>query len=188
MLSVLSALVALSTALAATTVQADEALWSKLAEGGRVVMIRHSPTVPGVYDPEGWTLDDCASQRLLSEAGREHAKRLGEAFRARGIAVGRVLSSRFCRCIDTAALAFGSVEPWEMLDNIGYDDAQTRERKRLAVREAISRWGAAANLVLVSHGFNTTAATGVSLAQGEMVVLEPQGDDGFRVLGTLTVR
>jgi phosphohistidine phosphatase SixA len=183
------ALVATCLALVAAAAVADDAaLWDRLALGGQVIMIRHSPTVPGVYDPPGFTLDDCASQRGLSVAGREHAMRLGAAFRERNVPVGRVLSSRFCRCIDTAALAFGALEPWEMLDNTGYDDAAVREEKREAVREAASRWRAPGNLVLVSHGFNIIAATGISPAQGEMVILEPLGDDGFRVAGRLTVR
>lgn len=175
--------------LIATTAFADDAaLWNKLAQGGQVVLIRHSPTVPGSYDPPGFTIEDCSSQRLLSDAGREHAKRLGAAFRERNIPVERVLSSRFCRCIDTAALAFGTVEPWEMLDNTGYDNAAARDEKREAVREAASRWGKLGNLILVTHGFNISAAVGTMPSQGEMVILEPLGDKGFRMVGRLTVR
>jgi hypothetical protein len=72
---------------------ADAALWARLEGGGQVVLIRHARTTPGVGDPAGYRLDDCASQRNLSEAGREEARRLGAAFRARAIPVGRVLSS-----------------------------------------------------------------------------------------------
>jgi phosphohistidine phosphatase SixA len=184
-----NAVIASCLALIAGTAWADDdALWNRLAQGGQVILIRHSPTVPGVYDPPGFTLADCASQRGLSDAGRAHATRLGAAFRDRKIPVGRVLSSRFCRCLDTAALAFGSVEPWEMLDNTGYDDAAVREEKREAVRASGWPLREPGNLVLVSHGFNIIAATGLSPAQGEMVVLEPLGDEGFRIAGTLTVR
>lgn len=183
-------ILAICAALIASTASADEAssLWSKLADGGMVILLRHSPTVPGFYDPPGFSLDDCGSQRLLSDAGRQHAKRLGAALREHGVPVGRVLSSRFCRCIDTAALAFGTVEPWEMLDNTGYDNDAVREEKRAALREAASRWHSAGNLVLVTHGFNIREASGVTPAQGEMVILEPLGDEGFRVAGTLEVR
>lgn len=178
----------LAMILPSVAVADNASLWSKLANGGMVVLIRHSPTVPGFYDPPGFTLDDCGSQRLLSDAGREHARRLGAAFREQGVAVGRVLSSQFCRCIDTAALAFGTVEPWEMLNNTGYDNDAVREEKRDALREAATRWHSPGNLILVTHGFNIAEATGVSPAQGEMVILEPLVENGFRVAGKLTVR
>ena len=178
----------LAMILPSVAVADDASLWATLAQGGMVILIRHSPTVPGVYDPPGFTLEDYASQRLLSDAGREQAKRLGESFRSRNIPIGRVLSSRFCRCIDTAALAFGTVEPWEMLDNSGYDNNEVRKEKRGALREAASRWHSTGNLVLVTHGFNISEATEISPAQGEMVILEPLGDEGFRVAGTLAVR
>jgi phosphohistidine phosphatase SixA len=165
---------------------ADEsALWDSLAQGGFVVLMRHAQTMPGAYDPPGHTLEDCNSQRKLSEEGRAQSRRIGEAFRARGIPVARVLSSRYCRCIDTAALAFGAVEPWDMLNNVGYDDAQTLEMKNAALREAVSRWTSDSNLVLVTHGFNIASAFRVYPIQGEMVVIRPLGDEGYRVKGRL---
>ena len=85
-------------ALPATT-RASEPLWALLKSGGQVVFIRHAITTPGVGDPPGMRLDDCASQRNLTDAGRAHARRVGEAFRARGIVVDRLLTSPWCRCI-----------------------------------------------------------------------------------------
>ncbi|MGC1172647.1 hypothetical protein [Polaromonas sp.] len=72
---------------------ADDALWALLKEGGHVVLIRHALTTPGVGDPEGMKIDNCSTQRNLSDEGRAHARQLGEAFRQRGIVVGRLLSS-----------------------------------------------------------------------------------------------
>jgi broad specificity phosphatase PhoE len=62
---------------------ADEALWTLLKGGGQVVIMRHAATVPNVPDTLG--AGGCASQRNLSEEGREDARRIGAAFRARGI-------------------------------------------------------------------------------------------------------
>lgn len=163
----------------------DAALWDALAQGGLVVLIRHAQTMPGAYDPAGHTLEDCNSQRKLSDEGREQSRRIGEAFRARGIPVARVLSSRYCRCLDTAALAFGTVEPWDMLNNVGYDDDAEKQMKSEAVREAVSRWSSDGNLILVTHGFNIDSALRVHPIQGEMVIVQPLGDDGYRVAGRL---
>ena len=91
---------------------ADDALWTLLKGGGHVLMFRHA-TAPGTFDPPGMRLDNCATQRNLDEQGREEARPIGEAFRARAIPVDLVLSSRWCRCTETAKLAFGRVELWE---------------------------------------------------------------------------
>jgi hypothetical protein len=73
--------------------RANEPLWDLLKAGGQVAVIRHASTVPGFGDPPGFRLDDCATQRNLSEAGREEARRIGAAFRDRGVPVGRVLTA-----------------------------------------------------------------------------------------------
>ena len=98
-----------------------DALWDLLRGGGQVVLMRHASTEGGIGDPAGFRLDDCRTQRNLSTAGREEARRLGHAFKSRNIPLGRVLSSRWCRCLDSARLAFGTVEPWEPLDSFFND-------------------------------------------------------------------
>src|SRR6266702_610012 len=87
---------------------ADEALWSLLKSGGKVVLMRHAVTTPGAGDPEGMVLNDCSTQRNLTDEGRAHARRVGETVRARGVSVTQILSSPWCRCLETARLAFGS--------------------------------------------------------------------------------
>jgi broad specificity phosphatase PhoE len=163
---------------------ADEALWSLLGGGGHVVLMRHAITTPGVGDPAGFRLDDCPSQRNLTDAGRDDARRIGAAFRSREVPVGQVLSSRWCRCLETARLAFGRVEPWDALDSIFEDRHREPERTR-AVRRVVARRPGAGNLVLVTHGANIVALTGVSPAPGEFLVLSPEPGGGFRVAGRL---
>jgi hypothetical protein len=86
--------------------------WPVLVEGGHVALIRHGNAPPGYGgDPPGFKIDDCKTQRNLDELGRRQARALGEAFRSRGVRVGRVLSSPWCRCLETARLmAVGPVE------------------------------------------------------------------------------
>lgn len=163
---------------------ADDALWELLKAGGHVVVIRHASTDPGVGDPPGYRLGDCATQRNLSAAGREEARRIGEAFRGRGIPIGQVLSSRWCRCVETARLAFGSMEPWTPLDSV-FGNRQREPQQTQEVRARVTERPAAGNLILVTHGANIAALTGISPAQGEMVVLTPQGNGTFRVAGRL---
>ena len=79
-------------------------------------------------DPAGFRLDDCATQRTLTDAGRADAKRVGAAFQTRAIPVSRVLSSPWCRCLETARLAFGRAEVWTPLSNLFDNRARGRSR------------------------------------------------------------
>ena len=96
-----------------------DAIWSLLQSGRNVILMRHAATVPGIGDPPGFKPGQCSTQRNLSDAGRAQARRIGAAFRQHGVPLGAVLSSSWCRCIDTAQLAFGRVQPAAMLDS-GY--------------------------------------------------------------------
>ena len=163
----------------------EDTLWQLLRRGGHVVLMRHVSTEPTPgFDPPGFTLGDCATQRNLSAFGRDEARGIGAAFRARGIPVARVLSSRWCRCLETARLAFGTVEPWPALDSYHADrsraPAQTAEVRRLAGERPTG-----GNVIMVTHEVNIAAATGISPAPGEMVILAPEGDGRFQTAGRL---
>ncbi len=160
-------------------------LWALLRQGGQVVVIRHASTEPGIGDPPGFRLHDCATQRNLSASGREQAQRIGEAFRTRGIPIGQVLSSRWCRCLETARLAFGSAEAWHPLDSF-FDDRSREPEQTRAVRAKAGERPVSGNLILVTHQVNITALTGIAPGQGEIVVLMPQGNGAFQVAGRLT--
>lgn len=148
---------------------ADEALWTQLAQGGYVLLIRHAATEAGVGDPPGFRLGDCATQRNLSSAGREQARRLGAALRERSIPVGAVRSSRWCRCLDTARLAFGAAEEWRVLDSL-FDDAAREPELLREVHALAAQVQPPRNLVLVTHNVNIRALTGVSPATAEIIV------------------
>jgi malonate transporter len=163
----------------------QEDVWKLVGGGGQVLFIRHATTTPGVGDPEGFRLEDCKTQRNLSEAGRAEAKRLGEALRARRVPVGEVLSSPWCRCHDTAQLAFGNPGTrWTPLSNLfgrrELADAQVRE-----LRARVGNHKGKDNLVMVSHGSVALPLTGVSPQQAEIIVLTPLGGDKFRVAGRI---
>ena len=115
-----------------------------------MLLIRHAATHPGIGDPPGFRLAVCSTQRNLSDRGKREAHALGEAFRRRGIPLGPVLSSRWCRCLDTARLAFGRVEQAPMLDSMFRDSAAEARAKVREVLDKTDAWrGNKANLVLV---------------------------------------
>jgi broad specificity phosphatase PhoE len=162
----------------------SEALWSLLQTGGQVVVMRHASTERGIGDPPGFQLDDCRTQRNLSSAGREEARRLSKAFKTRRIPIGQVRSSRWCRCLETAQLAFGSAEPWSPLDSF-FNDRSRADKQTQAVRELIAHPPSAGNVILVTHQVNISALTGLFPAPGELIVLTPLGNADFRIAGRL---
>jgi hypothetical protein len=116
---------ALAAPLARAAVADDELAWRRLREGGHVILIRHASTVAGVGDPPTFRLGDCSTQRNLSDAGREEARRLGARIKAERVPVAKVYTSPWCRCQETARLAFGAAEDWEPLSS--FFDAPHRE-------------------------------------------------------------
>jgi broad specificity phosphatase PhoE len=134
-------------------------------------MIRHTITTPGVGDPPGFRLEDCSTQRNLTDAGRTHARRIGEEWRARKIPVERVVSSPWCRCVETSELAFKrKPEISQALSNL-FGRGENRERQVRDMRALVAGHSGKGNLVLVTHGSTIAALTGVNPATGEMVVL-----------------
>ncbi len=166
---------------------ANDAVWDALRRGGQVALVRHGLTTPGVGDPDGFRLEDCATQRNLIEIGRDEARALGAAFRARNIAIARVLSSPWCRCLETARIAFGGADISLPLSNL-FGRPENRDAQVQALRALVGERRSGGNLVLVSHGSTILALTGVSLGTAEMVVVTPGGEGQFAVVGRVKVR
>lgn len=171
--------------LLSTAALASEAAWQALREGGGVVLFRHAQTEPGVGDPAGFRLDDCASQRQLSAAGREQARRIGERFKAAGLRPTSLHSSAWCRARDTARLAFPDrpVEHLPALDSF-FDEPGLRAARVAGMRQALRALTPGSVTVWVSHQVNASALTGEFLSMGEGLVLRPEGA-GFRLIGRI---
>ena len=174
------------TTRAAGTVRAAGSVWDALREGGRVALIRHADA-PGTGDPPNFVLEECSTQRNLSAGGRAQAARLGAAFRANGVSVDRVLTSGWCRCIETATIAFGTAEVWPALHSF-FRDAGTEAAQTAEVRARVAAWGGPGTLVLVTHQVNVTALTEIFPAAGEIIALAPtERASGFSIVGRVTV-
>ena len=162
-----------------------ESVWDALRAPGSVVVLRHS-YAPGGFDPPDAKLEDCSTQRNLDESGRAQARRIGEAFRTNAIAVGMVLSSPRCRCLDTARLAFGQAQPLGVLQG-ALNDTELRRQRLAETRKVIDAHHAGAPLVLVTHGSVVTDLTGLNIRMGEFVVLRRAPDGTHAVAGQLYV-
>lgn len=142
-----------------------------LRQGNCVLMLRHAQTEPGIGDPPGFKLGVCSTQRNLSSSGKQSAMRMGEWFKARGLQPQAVLTSAWCRCVDTANLAFGTSQLWAPLNSV-FGDRLPLPDQTEALRQALAQLPAGHFQVWVSHQTNVTALVGQFLAMGEGVILD----------------
>jgi phosphohistidine phosphatase SixA len=160
-------------ALAPTPRPAPTTVWEHLQwadERLYVVLLRHA-LAPGSGDPASFQMGDCATQRNLSVAGRDQAGRLGAAFRQRDLDVVQVLSSQWCRCIDTATLMdLGPVQPLAPINSF-FRDRSTAAQQTAQVQDYLRRQPQQGIIVMVTHQVNITALTGVVPVSGQAVVI-----------------
>ena len=166
----------LATALglwAGASVRAQAPLSALVRQGG-VLLIRHASTESGLGDPPGFALGQCSTQRNLSEAGRAEARAMGEWFRHHGLHAHAVFSSQWCRCLDTARLAWGRVEPWSALNSTFAGQGQP-ERQLSELRERLRTRPDGVLEVWVTHQVIMTALTQAYPAMGEGFLVDRQG-------------
>ena len=152
-----------------TTESAD--FWAQLRQGGNVLLMRHAQTESGIGDPPNFRIGDCSTQRNLNDVGREQSRRVAAAFQREKIVLDEVRSSAWCRCVDTAELAFGRHTVWSPINSFFQQDG--RETQTRAVLQALQDVKAPRNLVLVTHQVNISALTGSFVSMGEMLLTRP---------------
>jgi phosphohistidine phosphatase SixA len=162
----------------------DEQVWAALKQGGKVILLRH--THVEIQEGIGHLAPgNCAEEVNLSPKGVEQAKRIGEAFRAHGIAVGEVLTSPYCRCIDTGKLAFGRGRPVQYLRPPGtVSDNQAKLNQQRVVQKIVAHRDLS-NLVMITHDLNISdLVLEDTVPMGEFFVLQPNGAD-FDIIGKI---
>jgi len=183
----LGVLAFLGLALAALAAEplAPQTLASELRRGGYILYFRHTSTDFSQNDASMTSFEDCASQRNLTDKGREEARRIGEHMRRLAIPVGDVLASPYCRTVETAMLAFGKATPTQ---DVRGGPAKPEDPKRYdPLRRLLSkRVAKGVNRMIASHGNPFHAVTGLPhLAEGEAAVVRPRGNGRFEVLARI---
>jgi hypothetical protein len=170
-----------------TTLQESE-LIDALRRGGYVIYFRHATTNPEQADTVDPKLGRCEAQRNLSADGRRMAGEIGGAFKTLRIPVGKVVTSPFCRTVDTAMLAFGRHEVSNALYFAMGVGKPERDQQGLALRQMLAAPPArGTNTVLVAHHLNLKEAAGVwPKREGEAHVFRPRPDGGFDHVGEVS--
>jgi hypothetical protein len=165
----------------------DDDLWSQLsqADAHYFVLMRHA-LAPGTGDPENFQLADCSTQRNLSEEGSRQAQLTGEAFRRQEIPVRQVLSSQWCRCLETAErMNLGPVQPFPPLNSF-FRDRNLGPEQTAQLREfMLTQPNSPGVTVMVTHFVNISALSGMGAASGELVIMQVSDDSQLEVVGRI---
>jgi phosphohistidine phosphatase SixA len=163
-------------------------LVNELRNGGYILYFRHGITDHSTHDADRQNLDNCSTQRLLSDEGRQQMKDIGDAIQQLNIKIGTIESSPYCRSIDTATQAFGRMEINQNLKHTVTADEETSNRqakqlrKRLSIKPEIS----GSNDVLSSHTANLQEAVGIwPTPEGVAIIFKPEGNDNFEYIATV---
>ncbi len=161
----------------------DKNLASKLEEGGKLIFIRHA-YAPGSGDPENFNLNDCSTQRNLSKQGREQAEFIGNFFKTNKIKIDKVLSSEWCRCKETAKIAFKNFTTNSFLNSFfSTKYLKNKDDQIEALEDYIENYKSKKNLVLVTHYVLISEVLNYGPSSGEIVV----SDKKFNMIGSIEI-
>ena len=152
-----------------------------LQNGGNLIFIRHA-YAPGSGDPNNFDINDCSTQRNLSDAGREQSKIIGKFFYENKIPIDFVISSEWCRCKETAQIAFNNFETKSFLNSFySKKFAQNKKRQIQNLKKFIENWSSENNLVLVTHYVVISEILDYAPSSGEIVI----SDKSFNKIGSM---
>jgi len=174
--STVALVIAIAIPASAQTLVGAELLAS-LRAGGYVIYVRHADTDHSRQDQPPINLDDCATQRVLSEKGRQNSRAIGEAIRALDVPIGPVLASPLCRTVETAVLAFGATEK-SMATREGGPEPVGSPGRYAALRVLLSTTPSPGkNIAIVGHGYPyySLIGKGQMLEEGEAAIVRPHG-------------
>ena len=168
-----------------TSIKADlnKNLINQLRDGEKLIFIRHA-YAPGNGDPINFNLNDCSTQRNLNEEGRKQAKNIGEFFRKYKISTDEVLSSEWCRCKETAEIAFKDFSTNSFLNSFYSSKfAKNKEKQIKMLNNYVKKFTSDKNLILVTHYVLISEVLDYAPSSGEIVV----SDKNFNMIGNIQI-
>ena len=160
-------------------VYASDKILDSLNEGKKIIFIRHA-LAPGNGDPDNFNINDCTTQRNLSKNGIIQSKKIGLFFEKNKIKIDKVLSSEWCRCKDTAKIAFKNFETFNALNSF-YDEkfASNEDIQIKNLKKYIKSWESDKNLILVTHFVVISSILNMGISSGEMII----SDKNYKIIG-----
>ena len=168
-----------------TSIKADlnKNLINQLEDGGKLIFIRHA-YAPGNGDPNNFNLNDCSTQRNLNLIGQKQARDIGEFFSKNKIKIYKVLSSEWCRCKETADIAFKDFSTNNFLNSFYSSKyAKNRDKQVKALNNYVEKFKSNKNLIFVTHYVLISEILNYGPSSGEIVV----SDKNFNIIGTIKI-
>ena len=155
-----------------------------LKNGGNLIFIRHA-YAPGGGDPDNFDINDCSTQRNLSEEGRIQAKNIGNYFKENLIPIDRVITSEWCRCKETAQIAFKKFETKRFLNSFFSEKFSKNKKKQIKdLKKYINKWDSNKNLVFITHYVVIYETLNYAPGSGEIVIF----NKNFEKIGNIEVK
>ena len=168
-----------------TPVKADSKknIIENLKVGGKLIFIRHA-YAPGGGDPENFNIYDCSTQRNLSESGRIQSRKIGNFFKENKIKIENVYSSEWCRCKETASLAFKNFKTKSFLNSFFSSKfAQNKNSQMRDFQKFLLDWDEKTNLIFVTHYVVISEILDYPSSSGEIVI----SNKNFKIIDTLEI-
>jgi len=168
-----------------TSIKADlnKNLLNQLDDGGKLIFIRHA-YAPGGGDPQNFNLNDCSTQRNLNNEGRKQAQYIGEFFKKNKIKIDKVLSSEWCRCKETARIAFKNFSTNNFLNSFYSSKyAKNKDKQIKMLNNYVKKFKSDKNLILVTHYVLISEVLNYAPSSGEIVV----SDKNFNMIGSIEI-
>ena len=168
-----------------TLVKADSKknIIENLKVGGKLIFIRHA-YAPGGGDPENFNIYDCSTQRNLSESGRIQSRKIGNFFKENKIKIENVYSSEWCRCKETASLAFKNFKTKSFLNSFFSSKfAQNKNSQMRDFQKFLLDWDEKTNLIFVTHYVVISEILDYPSSSGEIIV----SNKNFKIIDTLEI-
>ena len=168
-----------------TSIKADlnKNLLNQLDDGGKLIFIRHA-YAPGGGDPQNFNLNDCSTQRNLNNEGRKQAQYIGEFFKKNDIKIDKVLSSEWCRCKETARIAFKNFSTNNFLNSFYSSKyAKNKDKQIKMLNNYVKKFKSDKNLILVTHYVLISEVLNYAPSSGEIVV----SDKNFNMIGSIEI-
>ena len=184
---------AVATALVRVDAQAPtlQALANTLRQGGYTLVMRHATSPREAPTKDTANSDNPKLERQLDDAGRRGATAMGDALRALGIPIGTVLASPTYRAMETVKFArLGSPTTVAELGDGGQSMQGVTDAQAGSLRTRVTEVPRSGNTILVTHQPNLSRAFpdwGPTVADGETVVLQPDGKGGITLIGRIPI-
>ena len=164
-------------------VNSSENIETSLEQGKKLIFIRHA-YAPGSGDPSNFNIKNCATQRNLNQRGRDQAQKIKFFFKTSNVQVDHVVSSEWCRCKETASIAFDKFKTKDFLNSFYSSKfAKNKKFQMLNLEKYIDNWNEDKNLVLITHYVVISEVLNYAPSSGEIVV----SDKNFKIIGNIEI-